>query len=40
MDSSLRLELGQNARQTAAKHFCADELTRTLESIYMRVLRK
>jgi glycosyltransferase involved in cell wall biosynthesis len=39
-DSSLRLELGQNARQTAEKHFCAGELTRTLESVYMRVLRK
>jgi glycosyltransferase involved in cell wall biosynthesis len=39
-DSSLRLQLGQNARQTAEKHFCAGELTRTLESVYMRVLRK
>jgi glycosyltransferase involved in cell wall biosynthesis len=40
VDSSLRLELGQNARQTAEKHFCAGKLTRTLESVYMRVLRK
>jgi glycosyltransferase involved in cell wall biosynthesis len=40
MDSSLRLELGRNARQTAEKHFCAGELTRTLESVYMRVLRR
>ena len=39
-NSSLRIELGRNARRTAEKHFCTGELTRTLESVYMRVLRK